>query len=182
MVLSSLSCIAACCLLPMSTPMALGMVSARSELSPASCSAREISPPDNSLLSLHEFHLSVKLCMLAGDDSMTVHGRFHTVITVNQKNSTIVVGSNNIDPTQLGPGDSISAYTPDGKPVASATVTSISATSIPAGVSPNTVDIVFGGTYADDSFYLVHQGSQIPAGSWKSLCITEITMEINCTG
>lgn len=153
------------------------MVSARSDLGQTSCSARDFSVPDKRLLSLHELHLTVKLRLLAGDDSMTVHGRFHTVITVTQKNSSIVVGSNNIDPTQLGPGDTISAYAPDGKPVASATVTSISATSIPAGVSPNTVDTVFGGTYADDSFYLVRQGPQIPAGSWKLLRITEI-MEI----
>ena len=133
------------------------MVSACSDLCQTSCSERDIILPDKSLLSLRKRHL-IKLRMLAGDDSMTVHGRFHTVITVNQKNSSIVVGSNNIDPSQLGSGDTISAYAPDGKPVASATVTSISATSIPAGVSPNTVDTVFGGTYADDSFYLVRQG------------------------
>ena len=86
---------------------------------------------------------------------MTVHGRFHTIIACNQTNSSLVVGSNNIDPSQLNTGDTISAYGPDGKPLASATVSSISATSIPAGVSPSTPDTVFGGTYGDDQFYQV---------------------------
>jgi len=93
--------------------------------------------------------------MHAGDDSMTVHGRFHTIIAANQTNSSIVVGSNNIDPSQLNNGDTISAYGPDGKPLATATVSSISATSIPASVSPSTPDTVFGGTYGDDQFYQV---------------------------
>lgn len=93
--------------------------------------------------------------MRAGDDAMTVHGRFHTIFATYQKNTSVVVGSNNIDPSQLTTGDTIQAYGPNGQPIASAIVSTITATSIPLGVSPDTPDIVFGGTYGDDSFYLV---------------------------
>ena len=98
--------------------------------------------------------------MRAGDDAMTVHGRFHTIIATNQKNASMVVGSNNIDPSQLTTGDTVQAYGPDGQPIASATVSTITATDIPPGVPPSTPDTVFGGTYGDDSFYLVRQ--QLP--------------------
>lgn len=89
---------------------------------------------------------------------MTVHGRFHTVITHNQSTSSITVGSYNIDPSQLNTGDTISAYGPDGQPLASATVSAISATGIPAGVDPSTPDTVFGGSYGDYHFYQVSAG------------------------
>lgn len=93
--------------------------------------------------------------MLAGDDSVAIHGRMYTVAAANAGTNTIIAGSGIISSAELNKGDLISVYDTTGRLLGSTNVVSVASVSAPNGIIPSLVDSVFQTTFSSYSYLQV---------------------------